>query len=44
MKGIKVIQGSGLLFLVVVFCFMGVDVFGAELQPIQVELNLHPRR
>ncbi len=38
MKGIKVIQESGLLFLVVVFCFLGVEAFGVELEPIQVEL------
>jgi len=38
MKGVKVIRGSGLLFLVAVFCTVGVEASGAELQPIQVEL------
>ena len=38
MKGIRVIHGLGLMFLVVVFCFLSVAAFCAELQPVQVEL------
>ncbi len=38
MKGKRAIRGTGLLFLVAVFCFVSVEASGAELQPVQVEL------